>query len=289
MITAIEKPSDYRYFLLGIVFFALFEIIWWSISPVFFALEGLMHPIPVVIVENLLKLVAFYYIFRKTTVWDIQWKHLIIVVALYAAVQLLGYLTLFTDFFDNHYLMTDYDIPNLTMWKIRLWSRVISTLVIMAFLWWNSETSEPLHEVDDQDTTNRYLCGGMLTVLTFHFLLFSVNYIGNSLWMYTYHPVLLDIILYPLLLAITAATLYLIVRRKMIELPLAALLTLLALFVFTKYFLHGIVFEHYSNREPSDNIFYYHFFTNVSHVCYCAVFLTAFYLYRKGESHTPTL
>ena len=110
MITAIEKPSDYRYFLLGIVFFALFEIIWWSISPVFFALEGLMHPIPVVIVENLLKLVAFYYIFRKTTVWDIQWKHLIIVVALYAAVQLLGYLTLFTDFFDNHYLMTDYDI-----------------------------------------------------------------------------------------------------------------------------------------------------------------------------------
>ena len=92
MIITIEKPSDYRHFLLGIVFFALFEIVWWSISPVFFALECVLPPVFVVIGEKLLKLAAFYYLFCKATVWDIQWKHLLAVLLLYAVIQLLAYL-----------------------------------------------------------------------------------------------------------------------------------------------------------------------------------------------------
>lgn len=288
MITPIEKPSDYRHFLLGIVFFALFEIVWWSISPFFFALECVMPPVFVVIGEKLLKLAAFYYMFCKATVWDIQWKHLIIVVALYAAVQLLGYLTLFSDFFDNHYLMKDYDISNLTLRKVRLWSWVITTLVIMSFLWWNFVASESGSESDTIDTTNRYLCGGMLFFLTFHFVLFSVNNVANSYWLYTYHPVLLDCVFYPLLLAIAAAAIYLIICKKMVVPPLAVLLALLALFVFTKWFLPNIVFDHYSKLEPTDD-FYVHFFTNVSYVCYFAVALTALYLYRKGKLDAPAL
>ncbi len=118
MITPIEKPSDYRHFLLGIVFFALFEIVWWSISPFFFALECVMPPVFVVIGEKLLKLAAFYYLFCKATVWDIQWKHLLAVLLLYAVIQLLAYLSLFSDSFDHLYGDSIYDISNLTMWKV---------------------------------------------------------------------------------------------------------------------------------------------------------------------------
>lgn len=286
MNTTIEKSLDYQYFLLGIAFYSLFEIVWWSISPIFFAIEGcLENPIPVVIMEKLLKLVAFYFLFRKAIVWNLQWKHLIAVVVLFALVQLLGYLSLFTDFFDDHYLTTTHDISNLTMWKIRLWSWVITTLVIISFLWWNFDASESGPGSDTIDTTNRYLCGGMLFFLTFHLVLFSVNYIANSYWPYTYHPVLLDCVFYPLLLAITAGTIYMIIRKKMIVPPLAVLLSLLALFVFTKWFLPNIVFTHYMYLEPTDD-FYVHYFSNVSNVCYFAVSLTAFYLYRKEMEKT---
>lgn len=287
MITTIEKPTDYRHFLLGIVFFALFEIVWWSISPVFFALECVLPPVFVVIGEKLLKLAAFYYLFCKATVWDIQWKHLLAVLLLYAVIQLLAYLSLFSDSFDHLYGDSIYDISNLTMWKIRLWSWVITTLVIMSFLWWNVDASEPGTESGTMDTTNRYLCGGMLFFLTFRLVLFSVDYVANSYWPYTYHPVLLDCVFYPLLLAIAAAAIYLIICKKMVVPPLAVLLALLALFVFTKWFLPNIVFQHYFKLEPTDD-FYFHFFTNVSGVCYCAVFLTAFYLYRKSELDAPT-
>ena len=283
MNTTIEKPLDYQHFLLGIVSYSLFEIVWWSISPIFFALEGcLVNPIPVVIVEKLLKLVAFYFLFRKVTTWDIQWKHLVAVVALFAVVQLLGYLSLFTDFFDNHYLTTTHDISNLTMRKIRVWSWVITTLVIMSFLWWNFDASEYSTESDTIDMTNRYLCGGMLFFLTFHLVLFSVNYVANSYWPYTYHPVLLDCVFYPLLPAVTVGTIYLIVHKKMIVPPLAVLLSLLALFVFTKWFLPNIVFAHYMYLEPTDDL-YVHYYSNVSSVCYFAVSLTALYLYRKEK------
>lgn len=283
----IEKTSDYQCFLRGIIFFSLFEIIWWCISPLFFLLEGcLVNPIPVIILEKLLKLAAFYYVFRKAAVWDIKWKHLIAVVVLFAVVQLLGYLSLFTDFFDDQYLTTTHDISNLTLWKVRLWSWVISTLVIISFLWWNLDASASGSESDTIGTTNRYLCGGMLFFLTFHLVLFSVNYVANSYWPYTYHPILLDCAFYPLLLAITAGTIYLIIHKKMIVLPLAFLLSLLALFVFTKWFLPNIVFAHYMYLEPTD-AYYVHFFTNLSYVCFCAVFLTAFYLYSKGEPDTP--
>ena len=288
MNTTIEKPLDYRHFLLGIVLFSLFEIVWWSISPVFFALEGcLVNPVPVIIVEKLLKIAAFYYLFLRATVWDIRWKHLIAVAALLAVIPLLGYLSLFTGFFDEHYLTTTHDISNLAMRKIRLWSWVITTLIIMSFLWWNYDASESGTESDTADTTNRYLCGGMLFSLTFHFVLFSVNGVANSYWPYTYHPVLLDCVFYPLLLAVTAGTIFLIVRKKMIVPPIAVLLSLLALFVFTRWFLPNIVLTHYMYLEPTDD-FYVHFFSNVSNVCYFAVSLTAFYLYRK-EMRQPDL
>ena len=289
MFTTLEKPSDYRLFLLGIIFYSLFEFVWWGVSPVFFALQGLLSPIPVIVGKELLRLAWFYFIFRKATVWDLRWKHLAIVVALYVVVQFLFGLATYTGLSD-HFFTKHFDISNLTLRKVSMWSWVISDLVIMSFLWWNFDTlGESGQEADDLAATNRHLCGSMLFFNTFELALFSVNHVANSYGPYTYHPALLDCLFYPLLLAITAGTIYLIIRKKMIVPPLAILLALFALFVFTKCYFPNIVFDHYSKLEPSGYYNYVHFFTNVSGVCIFAVFLTAFYLFRKGESDTPGL
>lgn len=49
MNTTIEKKLDYRCFLLGIILYWMFDAVWVSFAPFFFALEAVLHPIAVVV------------------------------------------------------------------------------------------------------------------------------------------------------------------------------------------------------------------------------------------------
>ena len=73
MNTTIEKSLDYRCFLLGIILYWMFDAVWVSFAPFFFALEAVLHPIAVVVGKSLLFLLVFYLLFRKPRMIDVKW------------------------------------------------------------------------------------------------------------------------------------------------------------------------------------------------------------------------
>ena len=78
MNTTIEKALDYRCFLLGIILNWMFDAVWVSFAPFFFALEAVLHPIAVVVGKSLLFLLVFYLLFRKPGPFNVKWGHLAI-------------------------------------------------------------------------------------------------------------------------------------------------------------------------------------------------------------------
>ena len=138
MKTSLNRPLDYRCFLLGILVYWIFDIIWTSFSRLFFFGEDLcspINPIAVIIGKSILTLVVTYLVFRKFKILNIKWIHLVIIFIISIG---LGFLNtfLFDWFFNMPFDYDNHTISQQLLFDVRKWANIITSLLIIDFIWW---------------------------------------------------------------------------------------------------------------------------------------------------------
>ena len=226
MNTAIEKPMDYRCFLLGIVVYWIFDSVWASFAPFFFALEAVMNPIAVVIGKSILTLLIFYLLFHKAKMPIIKWGHILMLVAFLLIMSLLNYFLL-DRFFDLHSVADNQinrDISNYVMQNVRKWSNLITYLLIIGFIWWRYDTEGTTSDSETSTVESQSYFGGMLFAITLGYILSLIRVIGSDYWMYAHHPILEEVITCLLILVVTIVAIYLLAKKRMVVLPIVRII-----------------------------------------------------------------
>ena len=288
MNTTTEKPLNYRYFLLGIVLCWLFDVVLASLGTIFLALETVLNPIAVVIGKSILNLLVFYLLFRKPKLLDIKWIHLAILIGFVVLMNVLDYF-LMDRFFDLHSLadnQMDRDIPNYLMRNVRKWTNLIASLLMIGFVWWRYDSEATAPDTETSSIESRSFYGGILFFITFEYVLYAISVLGNALWFYVHHPILMEVIVCLLLVLVTAAAIYLLVKKKLVTFPLAVILAVVAVHFFIYHYLGIILFEHCTPNIVTSQ--YGALFNNVANCCDWALPIVAFILYRK-EMKQPTM
>ena len=281
MNTPIEKPMDYRCFLLGIVLCWMFDVVWASFATFFFALESVLNPIAVVVGKSMLYLLVFYLLFRKPKLLNLKWGHFAILIGFVILMNVLDYL-LMDRFFDLHSLadnQMDRDIPNYLMRNVRKWTNLIASLLMIGFVWWRYDSRATSSDTETPVVESRSFYGGMLFFITFGYVLYAISFLGNALWFYVHHPILMEVIVCLLLVLISAAAIYLLVKKQLVTFPLAVILAVVAVHFFIYHYLGVILFEHCTPNIVTSQLGA--FFDNVANCCNWVFFLVAFVLYRK--------
>ena len=278
-----NKLLDYKSFLLGIVVYWMLATVWSTLYPFFFALETILNPIAVVVAKSLLALVVVYLLFRNPKIPNIRWIHVAMLVAFIMLMVLLDYVLL--DRFHEHHSFGDNlmnrDIPNYMLQNVRRWANLITSFLIIAFIWWKYDSDNAEVDAEISICESRGYYGGMLFSITFGYILSLVRITGWNCWNYVRHPILEEVITCLLLVLITLSAIWLLVKRRIIVFPIVAILAVVALHFFSANFLGVILFKHF----PSNEVAYWHgpFFDSVANVCDWALFLAAFILYRKAS------
>lgn len=281
-----EKNSDYQHFLYGIVLYWLYETMVAQFTGCFFVLEYVLNPIAVYAGSKLLLLIVFYLLFRKPLLLNIKWIHLVGVLVVIAFLSGLGFFVmdrLFTVAVNYEGHLMDCNLTLRDMEKVRLAISIATTLFIIGFLWWKFDKSESDRESLPQDTTNRYFYGGVLFMLTFYAVTNIVSGTANVCWHYTQQYLLISLIAYPLLAIVTVGAIYLLVRKKMVVLPIVAIMILLTISFFSVCFLPAVLFHFLAKNGtythlPTEHLAY---FSSGKSLCDLAMFLAAFILYRR--------
>lgn len=281
MNTTIEKPLDYRCFLLGIILYWMFDAVWASFTPFFFALEAVLHPIAVVVGKSLLFLLVFYLLFRKPRLFDVKWGHLAIFVG---TVILMNLLSAFISdrFFDLDSFADNqmkWDIPNYTMNSVRKWANLAVSLLFIGFLWWRCDSENKEADAEVSAGKSRSFYAGILFVITIGYMLYAISISGGILWFYVHQPVLMEVILCLLMALVTGVAIYLLAKRRTIVFPLAVVLAVVAVHFFISNYLGVILFEHGTANTVTTQ--YGMLFDNVANCCDWVLFLAAFILYRR--------
>lgn len=281
MNTTIEKPLDYRCFLLGIVVYWIFDATWASLASCFFALESILNPIAVVIGKSILKLLIFYLLFRKAKMPTIKGRHILMLIAFLLIMSLVDYF-LVSRFFKNHSVtgnMMDRDIPEYVMQNVRKWSNLITYLLIIGFIWWRYDTEGTASDSETSTVESRSYYGGMLFSITLGYILSLIRVIGSNYWMYTLHPILEEVITCLLILAVTIGAIYLLAKKRMVVLPIVVVMIIFFLHFFSANYLFNIIAKYFTIND----ILYpqVSFIVPVATICGIAYNLAAFILYRK--------
>ena len=283
-----EKPLDYRCFLLGIVLYWMFDAVWASFATIFLAMESVLNPIAVVVGKSVLYLLVFYLLFRKPKMLNIKWIHIAILIGFLVLMNVLDYY-LMDRFFDLHSWadnQMDRDIPNYLMRNVRKWANLITSLLMIAFLWWRYDSENDDAEVDTQTVELRSFYGGILFAIMFGYILFTISAFGHTLWNFVSHPILEEVIACSLLVIVTVAATYLLAKKHTVVLPLALILAIVAVHFFTMHYLGILLFEHCTPNIVTTQLGA--FFDNVANCCDWVLFLVVFVLYRK-EMKQPTM
>ena len=281
MNTSIEKPMDYRCFLLGIVVCWIFDSVWAALTPFLFALEAVLNPIAVVIGKSILYLVIFYLLFRKPKKLNIKWIHIAILGGFLVLMNVLDFF-LVDRFYETHSLADnrmDRDITNYMLQNVRKWANLVTSLLTIGFLWWcyDSENAGAIADIPAVESRGFY--GGILFSLTFNYILFTIDIFGNELWCFVHHPILEEVIVYMLLVFVTVAASYLLVKKHTIVFPLAVILAIVVVHIFAAYYLGILLFEQCTPNIVTSQFGV--FFDNVANCCNWVLPLMAFVLYRK--------
>ena len=281
MNTTIEKPLDYRCFLLGIVVYWIFDSVWASFAPFFFALEAVMNPIAVVIGKSILKFLVFYLLFHKAKMPTIKWGHILMLVAFLLIMSLFD-VFLVKRFFENHSPvanMIDNDIPNYVMQNVRKWSNLITSVLIIGFIWWRYDTEGTASDNETSTVKSQSYFGGMLFAITLGYILSLIRVIGSNYWMYTLHPILEEVITCLLILVVTIGAIYLLAKKRMVILPIVVVMIIFFLHFFSANYLFNIIAKYFTIND----ILYpqVSFIVPVATICCIAFNLIAFILYRK--------
>ena len=288
MNATMEKPLDYRVFLLGIVVYFLFDIIWFSVlSPLLFYLNGFFNPIAVAVGKSLLVLLVFYLLFRKPRMFNIRWLHVIVAFVLMMGVSALQFF-ISSYFYENGINpiadnMMDREITDLYVHNVRKWLNLLTSLIIIAFLWWRYDGRDTEPDADTENGTDtgtvRSFYGGMLFYLTVSYALWMINAAAGKLWSYVHYPVLLEVTTYLLLVLIAVCAVWMLVRKRMLVFPLVVTLLTIALHFYATHYL-AVILDHFCTLNM---VFleHYQIFTAVTTWGDWGLFLAAFILYRR--------
>lgn len=281
MNTTIEKILDYRCFLLGIILYWMFDAVWVSFAPFFFALEAVLHPIAIVVGKSLLFLLVVYLLFRKPRMIDVKWGHLAMLVGFILLMTALDYFLL-DRFFDLHSVADkrmECDVTMSTMRNVRKWANLAVSLLFIGFLWWHYDSENTEADAEVSAGKSRSFYAGILFVMTIGYMLYAISILGGMLWFYVHHPVLMEVILCLLMALVTGVAIYLLAKRRTIVFPLAVILAVVAVHFFISNYLGVILFEHgTANTVTTQNGM---LFDNVANCCDWVLFLGAFVLYRR--------
>jgi hypothetical protein len=279
MNATIEKPLDYRCFLLGIIVYWMLVTTWAAVNPLFFLLEGVLNPIAVVIGENILFLLVFYFLFRSLKKFEIKWIHVAILLGFLVVMSVFEYFIVenVVDFGFVAENRMEHDISNHVLRNVRRWTGLVSRFIIIVFLWWHFNSEDTATE--KLPLEYRSCCGGMLFTITFKSILYACCGIGGSSWAFVPHPILEEVITYFLLALFTVGSIYLLVKNYLLVLPQAAILAIVVLHFFTANYLFNILQKHLVMNL--DTIQHVAFFDNVANCCNWVFFLVAYVLYRK--------
>ena len=276
-----EKSLDYRHFLLGIILYWMFETVWSAFTPFFVALEAVLNPIAVVIGKSILCLLVFYLLFRKPKILDIKWVHIVVVIGFLVLMHVVDYF-LMDRFFDLHSLadnQMDRDIPNYLMRNVRQWTNLVASLLMIGFVWWRYNSEETDSDTETSAVESRSFYGGMLFSVTFGYLLSLINKIGGFCWEFVPHPILEEVITCLLLVLFTVGAIYMLVKKRLVVLPIVAILTIVLVHFFSTNYLYAILNKHF--EADISAITQMVLFSPVFSICDWSLPIAAFILYRK--------
>ena len=278
----IKKNFNYRYFLLGIIVFWMFEVVWASFSSFFFFLENLpMNPIAVVVGKSILYLLVFYLLFRKPKILDIKWVHLVILIGFVVLMNVLDYY-LMDRFFELHSLgdnQMDRNIPNYLMRNVRKWTNLVTSFLMIGFVWWRYDSEPTASDTEISVVESRSYYGGMLFSITIGYILSLINKIGGFCWEFVSHPIFEEVITCLLLVLLTIGAIYLLMKKRIVVLPIVAILAIVLAHFFFHNYLYNILQEHF---DPNLSVYeHMSFFAPAFMICDWAFFIATFILYRK--------
>lgn len=287
MNTTIEKPLNYRCFLLGIIVFWMLEAVWTSFAPFFFNLEGLSgHPVAVVVGKSVLFLLVFCLLFRKPKMFNIKWVHIAILVGFLVLMHVLDYFLVdrLGDVIRDKWVLSD--VPDYVMRDVRKWVNLVTSFLTIGFLWWRYDLEVTASDIDTSVVESRSYYGGILFSITFGYILSLINKIGGFCWEFVSHPVLEELITCLLLVLFTVGAIYLLVKKRLMVLPIVAIFIIVLVHFFSTNYLYYFLKEHLTSDLSA--IEQMVFFSSVFMICDWAFFIATFVLYRK-EMKQPAL
>ena len=281
MNTTIEKPLDYRCFLLGIILYWMFGAVWGSFASFFFALEAVLHPIAIVVGKSLLFLLVFYLLFRKPRMIDVKWGHLAMLVGFILLMTALDYFLL--DRFFNLHSVADnqmkWDIPNYTMQNVRSWANLVTSFLTVGFLWWRYDSENTEAGIDALPEESRSYYGGILFAVTLGYILSLIRVLVGGYWQFAHLPILVEVIICLLIVLITIGAILMLVKRRTTVLSITMIFILIVIHFFSSHYLPNILSQHLT---PNDTLYgQVNIFPSVATVCDIAFNLAAFVLYRR--------
>ena len=274
-----EKPLDYRCFLLGIVLCWMFDVVWASFATCFFALESVLNPIAVAVGKSILYLAVFCLLFRKPKIVNIRWVHIAILVGFLILISVLD--IFIVDRFggvigDNRFLS---DVPDYVMRDVRKWANLITSFFTIGFLWWRYDSEATASDTEISSVESRSYYGGILFSITFGYILSLINKIGGFCWEFVSNPVLEEVITCLLLVLFTVGAIYLLVKKRLVVLPIVAIFIIVLVHFFSTNYLYNILKEHLASDLFAIERMV--FFSSVFMICDWAFFIATFVLYRK--------
>lgn len=287
MNTTTEKSLNYRCFLLGIIVYWMFETVWTSFAPFFFNLEGLSgHPVAVVVGKSVLFLLVFYLLFREPKMFNIKWVHVAIMVGFLVLMHVLDYFLVdrLGDVIRDKWVLSD--VPDYVMRDVRKWVNLATSFLTIGFLWWRYDSEVTASDIDTSVVESRSYYGGILFSITFGYILSLINKIGGFCWEFVPYPILEEVITCLLLVLFTVGAIYLLVKKRLVVLPIVAILSIVLVHFFSTNYLYNILKEHLTSDFSA--IEQMVFFSSVFMICDWAFFIATFVLYRK-EMKQPTL
>jgi len=279
-----EKPLDYKYFLLGIILYWMFDTIWASLFPtVFFALETLLHPVAVVVGKSVVYLLVFYLLFRKPRLFNVKWEHFAIFVGVVVLMNLLTSF-IFYHFFDLPSVAANqmkWDIPNYTMNSVRRWVNLVTTLLTVGFIWWRYDSDNAATDPEISSSDSRSFYAGMLFTITFGYILSLVRVLGGEYWKYAHLPILVEVITCLLIVLITIGAVLMLVKRQTVVISITVIFIIITIHFFSSHYLPNIMSKYFTPNDALYGVVTY--VGSVSAVCDIAFNLAAFILYRKAN------
>lgn len=280
MNTTTEKSLNYRCFLLGIIVYWMFEAVWASFAPFFFNLEGLtMHSIAVVVGKSVLFLLVFYLLFRKPKMFNIKWVHVAILVGFLVLMHVLDYFLVdrLGDVIREKWVLSD--VPDYVMRDVRKWANLATSFLTIGFLWWRYDSEVTASDTEISSVESRSYYGGILFSITFGYILSLINKIGGFCWEFVPHPILEEVITCLLLVLFTVGAIYLLVKKRLVVLPIVAIFIIVLVHFFSTNYLYNILKEHLASDLSAIERMV--FFSSVFMICDWAFFIATFVLYRK--------